>query len=109
MYVIKETAHKLAAAGFPQPKKIGSGWYVPNDQDGSKEKYWKIPGAVYAPSILDLLAEMSGYCKLHHTELGWVATARHPDNCMVRVFYNGIPGEALAEAYLYINKPFSFE
>lgn len=109
MFVTKATAEKLAAAGYPQDGE-GGAWY--NDlcgeiistalKYGQQPDWSQLPGAVYAPDVVELLEAMSGKCLLSHTNGRWEAHVAYPQRMN---FYHDNPAEALAEAYLFINKP----
>lgn len=60
-----ETAKKLKAAGFPQPKRLsyGSGFYLETDEENSDPHFivgrpdgvWHGPQYVFAPGSVDIL------------------------------------------------------
>jgi len=104
MHVTKQTAHKLASAGYPQPKS-GGAWYaddlgetISTAMQGGLN--WSaLPGAVYAPNAVELLEAMGTRCLLGHIQGQWEVLCGHIN------FYHDNPAEALAEAYLHINQP----
>ncbi len=111
MHVTKQTAHKLAAAGYPQPKS-GGAWYaddlgetISTAMRGDAITWPALPGAAYAPNALELLQAMSGQCVLSHTKDGWEAHYMGMIEYHGRTFYHDNPAEALAEAYLHIHQP----
>lgn len=117
MHVTKQTAHKLAAAGYPQPNTVGgcSAWYLPESSGGNfisaataptiLPRFSSFPGAIYAPNVVELLEAMSGRCLLSHTSGKWEAHLRANDLLYGMNFYHENPAEALAEAYLHIHQP----
>jgi len=127
-HVIRETAKRLADAGFPQPApERGQIWYSEsgakyrihiNNNDGTVDylsesdivylhlcRFLEADNCVFAPTAMDILKELPG-CGLSFEADTWVAytdqgTYRDPE---IVSFVHKNPADACAAAWFYENK-----